>query len=55
MSYYAVYDFMYKDLELTGTDLNLFALIYSHKEYYGSLSSMCEAVGLKVSPLFSTL
>jgi len=47
LSYYVVHDFMYKDLELTGTDLSLFALIYSYKEYYGSLSSMCLAVGAK--------
>ena len=45
--YYTVYDFMYKDLKLCGTDLNVFALIYSFREYKGSLQSICLAVGAK--------
>lgn len=45
--YYTIHDFMTKDLQLKGTDLNVFALIYSFKEYKGSLSSICSAVGAK--------
>ena len=45
--YYTIYDFMVKDLQLKGTDLNVFALIFSFREYKGSLESMCKAVGAK--------
>lgn len=45
--YYSIHDFMFGDLELCGTDLNVFALIYSFKEYKGSLQSICSAVGVK--------
>ena len=43
--YYSIHDFMYRDLKLHGTDLNVFALVYSFKSYKGSLQSMCLPVG----------
>ena len=46
-SYYTVHDFMYDDLNLSGTDLYVFAFLYSFKEYSGSLSYLSKAVGVK--------
>ncbi len=46
-SYYTVHDFMYEDLNLSGTDLCVFAFLYSFKEYSGSLSYLSKAVGVK--------
>lgn len=46
-NYYKVYDFMYEDLNLSGTDLYVFAILYSFKEYKGSISYLAKAVGVK--------
>lgn len=46
-SYYTVYNFMYEDLHLVGTDLYVFAFLYSFKEYKGSISYLAKAVGVK--------
>ena len=45
--YYSIHDFMVEDLELKGTDLNVFAFIYSFKEYKGSLETLSKFVGVK--------
>lgn len=38
---------MYEDLNLSGTDLYVFAFLYSFKEYKGSISYLAKAVGVK--------
>lgn len=38
---------MYEDLNLSGTDLYVFAFLYSFKKYKGSLSYLSRAVGVK--------
>ena len=46
-SYYTVHSFMYEDLNLSGTDLTVFAFLYSFKNYNGSLSYLAKAVGVR--------
>ena len=46
MAYYSVHEFMYEDLDLKGTELNVFALIYSFEEYSGGLMYLSKAVGV---------
>ena len=46
-SYYKVHNFMYEDLKLSGTDLYVFAFLYSFKKYKGSISYLAKAVGVK--------
>ena len=38
---------MFEDLELKGTDLNVFALIYSKGKINDSLENLCKEVGVK--------
>lgn len=45
--FYKICDFMYEDLNLIGTDLNVFAIIYSSKEFYGSLETLRKRAGVK--------
>lgn len=45
--HYLIHDFMYEDLNLKGVDLNVFALIYSFREYNGSLDTIRKCVGAK--------
>ena len=44
---YIIENFMFEDLELKGTDLNVFALIYFEKNFKGSLEEISKAVGVK--------
>lgn len=46
-NYYTIHAFMYEDLNLSGTDLYVFAFMYSFKEYKGSVSYLAKAVGVK--------
>lgn len=45
--YYTIYEFMVSELKLSGTDLNVFAIIFSFRVYKGSLETLKKFAGVK--------